>query len=78
MVYFKKKNEIKNIIKENHETPSGGHIGINKMIQKLRRNYYWNNMKSTITNFVKNCISCKRNKHSKKIPKRYMKNQLRQ
>lgn len=33
-------DEIIKIIKENHDTPTGGHVGINKLINKLRRNYY--------------------------------------
>ena len=70
---IKCQNEIKSIIEANHETPSGGHVGINKLIQKLRRNYYWTNMKSSITNFVKNCISCKINKHAKNTKEVYEK-----
>lgn len=56
--------EINNLIKENHNTLLGGHMGINKLIQKIRRNYYWPNMKKSITNYVKNCTQCKQNKHS--------------
>lgn len=55
--------DINRLIAENHNTLLGGHVGINKLLQKLRRNYYWKNMKSTITNFVKSCVSCKMNKH---------------
>lgn len=60
---MKNKDEINQLIKENHDTPSGGHVGINKLLQKLRRNYYWSNMKDSITKYVKNCISCRQNKH---------------
>lgn len=60
---IKNKQDILKLIAVNHSTPSGGHVGINKLLMKLRRNYYWTNMKSTITNYVKNCISCKQNKH---------------
>lgn len=70
---IKCQDEIINIIKENHDTPSGGHIGINKLLHKLRRNYYWKNMKSTITNFVKKCIKCKINKHKVKTKEVYEK-----
>lgn len=61
---IKDENKILRIIEENHVTPLGGHVGINKLTQKLRRNYYWINMKSTITKYVKSCLFCKQNKHT--------------
>lgn len=56
---IKDENEIMRIIKENHVTLLGGHVGISKLLEKLRRNYYWINMKSTISNFIKSCLVCK-------------------
>ncbi|XP_055635699.1 retrovirus-related Pol polyprotein from transposon 412 isoform X1 [Toxorhynchites rutilus septentrionalis] len=61
---LKDENEIQRLIKENHDTLLGGHVGINKLLQKLRRNYFWKNMKDTITTYVKNCVRCKLNKHT--------------
>lgn len=66
-------NEINKLIKENHDTPSGGHVGINKLLLKLRRKYYWKNMKNSISKYVKNCISCKLNKHSIKTQENFEK-----
>lgn len=38
---------IQRIISENHKTPTGGHIGICRLLNKFRSKYYWNNMKRT-------------------------------
>lgn len=58
------KEEIQQIVKENHANLLGGHVGINRLVQKLRRTYYWTNMRKTITDVVKNCNDCKINKFS--------------
>lgn len=54
--------EIRNIIKAHHETPTGGHIGQKRLYLKLRETYVWRNMKNSIADFVKACELCKRNK----------------
>lgn len=56
-------NKINKIISENHDTLLGGHVGTSRLLRKLRRSYYWTNMKGTINNFVKRCTKCIQNKH---------------
>ena len=58
------KTDIDKIIFENHMTPLGGHVGTTRLLNKLRKTYYWRNMRKTINQFVKNCIECKSNKHT--------------
>ena len=60
---LKNKDEINKLIQESHNSPTGGHLGITKMINKLRRIYHWKDMKKTITEFVNKCKTCKENKH---------------
>lgn len=59
--------DIKNILDQYHNSPVGGHIGINRLYKKLRPIYFWQNMKAIITHYVKNCTKCKLNKHFTKI-----------
>lgn len=40
--------------------------------KKLRAKYYWKNIKSTITKFVKACVQCKQNKHSIKTKETFI------
>ncbi|XP_046141954.1 uncharacterized protein LOC123987841 [Osmia bicornis bicornis] len=54
------KEERIQIIKENHESPVGGHKGIKKTYHRIRNNYYWKNMKKEITDYIRTCISCQK------------------
>lgn len=63
--------EIQNILKNYHQTPTGGHIGQHRLYHKLREIYNWTNMKSSIAQFIKACELCKLNKitkHTKEKP----------
>lgn len=56
-------NEIENVLKQYHNTPIGGHLGINRLYKKIKAMYSWLNMKQTISEYVKSCSSCLSNKH---------------
>lgn len=58
--------EINNILHDFHMTPTGGHIGQNRLYLKLRDLYFWKGMRSLITKFVKACKLCKMNKVTKR------------
>lgn len=50
------------IISEFHDASMGGHLGAAKTYEKLRRNFYWINMKGDVEAFVKSCEACQRAK----------------
>lgn len=52
----------KEIIKEYHETPYGGHAGVRRTIVRLKQRYIWKNMYKMIKDFISHCEFCKRNK----------------
>ena len=56
---------INKLIKEYHDTPTGGHVGVTRLYKRLRSNYYWIDMLKTIKSYVKNCLKCIHSKHSK-------------
>lgn len=64
---------ISEILQKTHNTPTRGHIGQNKMYKKLRKEFYWYNMKKTIAQLVKSCEYCKLNKHQKHTKEKYIK-----
>ena len=41
-----------------HSSTIGAHMGINKTIHRIRKEYHWNNMNSEIASFVKKCKLC--------------------
>lgn len=59
------KNDIETILKDCHEAPLGGHQGIKRTYERLRRQYNWKGMLTDITKYIKKCSLCQKNKISK-------------
>ena len=53
-----KMNEIEIILFATHNHPTGGHLGTEKVFEKIRENYYWPQMFEDIRNYIKACDSC--------------------
>lgn len=52
----------KQIIKEFHENPLGGHQGITRTYNRISPQYLWKGMRPQIRDYVQNCIACQINK----------------
>ena len=52
------------LLKEAHDSPSGGHFGFWKTYKKLSRRMYWPGMSKDIRRYTKNCEAYQRNKGS--------------
>ena len=50
------------ILQENHDSILGGHRGMNKTYESIKRHYRWPNMKREIEDYVKACAKCQINK----------------
>jgi len=46
------------IIGEMHCLPTGGHRGITKMYNRIKHNYYWENLKSDVQWYIQQCLQC--------------------
>ena len=70
IIEIKSKFDIVDIIKEFHESPLGGHQGMNRTISRIKLYYYWPGMAKDVGQFIQSCPSCQRNKVSKinKVP----------
>ena len=44
--------DIKDILKQYHYSPLGGHSGINNTLAKISQHYMWNGMKADVTEYV--------------------------
>lgn len=55
-------NDINLILDANHKTLLGGHSGIERMLNKIKRFYSWPNMKKDVQNYVQNCEICEKTK----------------
>jgi len=50
------------ILKSFHDTPTSGHQGVDRTFEKLKRFYWWPNMKKDVNNYVLSCEICSKNK----------------
>jgi hypothetical protein len=50
------------ILREMHESPIGGHIGMNRTYQRLKQYINWEGMKKDIEKFIRKCEKCQKNK----------------
>lgn len=48
----------KSIIEESHSSVVGGHKGITNTYNRIRQNFYWDNLKSDIQNYINQCLQC--------------------
>ena len=50
------------LIREAHDKPVGGHLGVDKTATRLAEVYYWPGSRADVARFVAACPSCQRNK----------------
>ena len=50
------------ILVENHDVPSTGHVGINRIVDHIKRNYWWRGIWGDVTAYVRSCPVCQRMK----------------
>ena len=55
-------------LRESHDDPQAGHLGVDKTYQRLGVAYYWPNMFREVTRYVKNCDTCQRTKVEQASP----------
>lgn len=51
------------ILNDYHILPTSGHAGIRRMMNNIRKKYFWTGMEHDVTNFVKKCNCCQRYKY---------------
>lgn len=54
--------DMETILKDYHDSVFGGHFGIAKTYDRIRRRFYWKGMKRYIAEYISNCQKCQRNK----------------
>jgi hypothetical protein len=59
---------IKDIIRDCHEPPHVGHMGIRKTLALVRNRFWWPSWKQDVTEYIRGCDSCQRNKPVTKRP----------
>ena len=68
VTHIKNANKINEIMKQYHDDPTeGGHSGVSRTLNKIKRYYYWKNMTRDVSKYVKKCIKCQESKITKHI-----------
>uniref|UniRef100_A0A1B0FF49 RNA-directed DNA polymerase n=1 Tax=Glossina morsitans morsitans TaxID=37546 RepID=A0A1B0FF49_GLOMM len=57
------------IIREYHNGPRGGHLGITKTMEKFKENFYWVGIKDSVAVWIRNCDQCSKSKGPKSKPR---------
>ncbi|KMQ85118.1 integrase core domain protein [Lasius niger] len=52
------RNRINQILEETHDSSSGGHFGVNKTLEKIRKRFYWATCKQDVEQWCKTCKIC--------------------
>ena len=55
----------KMVFEKEHDTMVAGHMGMDKTLEMINRNFYWPRMADDIEDFVRSCDDCRRNKASR-------------
>ncbi|GFT40363.1 retrovirus-related Pol polyprotein from transposon opus [Trichonephila clavipes] len=58
------KTTVSTVLKELHGSPTGGHFGVMKTLQKVRERFYWNNVRSDVEKCCRTCDPCAARKRS--------------
>ena len=52
------RTSIQAVLKEFHDTPTGGHLGLRKTLEKVRSRFYWPGQQHDVVNWCKACAEC--------------------
>ncbi|XP_071652203.1 uncharacterized protein [Temnothorax longispinosus] len=52
------RNRVNQILEEAHDSFSGGHFGVNKTLEKIRKRFYWATCKQDVEEWCKTCKVC--------------------
>ena len=62
-IYVPNNKKIKEkILKENHNSVDMGHPGQHRMLELLKRTYWWLGLKEDVKKYVQECFKCQQNK----------------
>jgi len=59
---------VQRVMESEHDTKVAGHMGQDKTIELVRRNFWWPKMNERIIDFVRSCPKCQKNKVARHQP----------
>ncbi|GBM75960.1 Retrovirus-related Pol polyprotein from transposon 412 [Araneus ventricosus] len=52
------KSRIPEVLRETHDSASGGHFGVMKTLSKTRESFYWDRLRADVENWCRECHAC--------------------
>ncbi|GBN25219.1 hypothetical protein AVEN_211696-1, partial [Araneus ventricosus] len=59
------KSRIQEVLRETHDSASGGHFGVMKTLSKTRERFYWDRLRADVERWCRECHACGARKGSK-------------
>jgi len=59
---------VQRVMESEHDTRVAGHMGQDKTIELIRRNFWWPKMNKRIIDFIRSCPECQKNKAARHRP----------
>ena len=56
------------ILRDLHASALGGHLSVRKLLAKVRRRFYWQNMFASVDRFCRHCVICQAGRVSTQRP----------
>lgn len=50
--------KVEDILKEAHDSSTGGHFEINRTLERIRKRYYWVGCKQEVEDLCRTCAAC--------------------
>jgi len=69
-IYIPNNKKIREkILKENYDSVDIEHLGQHRMLELLKRTYWWPGLKEDIKRYIQRCLKCQQNKvqYQKKV-----------
>lgn len=61
-----------NILKENHDIPIAGHMAFKKTLNRVKKSYYWKNLRKDVFHYTRTCQKCQETKSKTQKPQGYL------
>jgi len=55
---FLPKRRVEDVLKEVHNSPSGGHFGVMKTLGRIRERFFWDRLRQDVERWCKECQAC--------------------
>ncbi|MBJ5561228.1 hypothetical protein JGG76_24270, partial [Salmonella enterica subsp. enterica serovar Derby] len=52
------KSRVADVLRQLHDSPTGGHFGVAKTLAKVKERFYWLRCRSDVENWCRRCDTC--------------------